>query len=47
MQEKIRNQERLEDEITKKVDKEFEYLKSIIDEQKTAAKQVISNLESV
>lgn len=35
MQERIRNQERLEDEITKKVDKEFDYLKSIIDEQKS------------
>jgi len=38
MQERIRNQERLEDEITKKVDKEFDYLKSIIDEQKSSAK---------
>ena len=47
MQERIRNQEKLEDEITKKVDKEFDYLKSIIDEQKSSAKQIISNLESV
>ena len=31
MQEKIRNQERLEDEISKKVDREFDYLKQIID----------------
>ena len=34
MQEKIHNQERLEDEITKKVNKEFDLLKQIIDDQK-------------
>ena len=32
MQEQIRSQERLEDEIIKKVDKEFDYLKEIIDQ---------------
>ena len=47
MQEKIRNQERLEDEISKKVDREFDYLKQIIDQQKSEACKVISNLESV
>ena len=47
MQEQIRNQERLEDEITTKVNREFDYLKSIIDEQKDRATVIISNLESV
>lgn len=47
MQQKILNQESLEDEINQKVDQQFDMLKSIIDEQKTNAKQIISNLESV
>jgi len=47
MQDRILNQESLEDEITKKVDLQFDMLKGIIDEQKLNAKQVISNLESV
>lgn len=47
MQDRILNQESLEDEITKKVDKQFDMLKDIIDEQKSNAKQIISNLESV
>jgi len=41
------NQESLEDEINQKVDQQFNMLKKIIDEQKTNAKQIISNLESV
>jgi hypothetical protein len=47
MEEQIKNQERLEDEITTKVNREFDYLKSIIDEQKERATNIISNLESV
>ena len=47
MQERILNQESLEDEITQKVDLQFDMLKKIIDEQKSNAKSVISNLESV
>lgn len=41
------NQESLEDEITQKVDKQFDMLKRIIDEQKAHAKDIIRNLESV
>jgi len=47
MQERILNQESLEDEITQKVDLQFDMLKKIIDEQKSNAKSIISNLESV
>lgn len=47
MQHRILNQESLEEEITKKVDQQFDMLKGIIDEQKTNAKKIISNLESV
>jgi len=47
MQQRILNQESLVDEITKKVDNQFDMLKGIIDEQKTNAKQIINNLESV
>ena len=47
MEEQIKNQERLEDEITTTVNREFDYLKSIIDEQKERATNIISNLESV
>lgn len=47
MQQRILNQESLEDEINQKVDQQFNMLKKIIDEQKTNAKQIISNLESV
>ena len=47
MQQRILNQESLEDEITQKVDHQFDMLKKIIDEQKSNAKQIISNLESV
>jgi hypothetical protein len=37
----------LEDEILTKVDEQYSYLKSIIDEQKENAKSIIKNLESV
>lgn len=47
MQERILNQESLEDEITQKVDLQFDMLKKIIDEQKSNAKSIINNLESV
>ena len=47
MQHRILNQESLEEEITKKVDQQFDMLKGIIDEQKSNAKKIISNLESV
>ena len=47
MQQRIMNQESLEDEITQKVDKQFDMLKRIIDEQKAHAKDIIRNLESV
>ena len=43
----ILNQESLEDEIVKKVDLQYDNLKSIIDEQKAHAKSIIRNLESV
>ena len=38
MQQRILNQESLVDEITKKVDHQFDMLKGIIDEQKSNAK---------
>ena len=47
MQTRILNQESLENEITMKVDSQFEMLKGIIDNQKENAKMIISNLESV
>ena len=47
MQHMILNQESLEDEIVKKVDLQYDNLKSIIDEQKAHAKSIIRNLESV
>lgn len=47
MQTRILNQESLENEITMKVDSQFEMLKGIIDKQKENAKMIISNLESV
>lgn len=47
MQQRILNQESLEDEINQKVDHQFDMLKKIIDEQKSNAKQIITNLESV
>lgn len=40
-------QESLESEIVKKVDKQFDQLKSIIDDQKKNAENTIKNLESV
>jgi hypothetical protein len=39
--------ESLEAEIIKKVDRQFELLKQIIDEQKSDAQHTIRNLESV
>lgn len=39
--------EKLEDEISSKVNREFMSLKSIIDDQKERASLIISNLESV
>lgn len=47
MQQKAANQVGLEDEILTKVDEQYSYLKSIIDEQKENAKSIIRNLESV
>ncbi len=47
MQQRVANQVGLEDEILQKVEGEFNHLKSIIDEQKESAKNIIRNLESV
>ena len=47
MQQRVANQVGLEDEILQKVDQQYNNLKSIIDEQKESAKNIIRNLESV
>ena len=47
MQERMANQVGLEDEILAKVDDQYNTLKSIIDEQKENAKNIIRHLESV
>jgi len=47
MQQRVANQVGLEDEILLKVDEQYNNLKSIIDEQKESAKNIIKNLESV
>lgn len=47
MQDSLINQESLETEIVKKVNRQFDQLKSIIDDQKDEAKNTIQNLESV
>jgi len=47
MQQRVANQESLEDEILKKVEEQYDTLKNIIDEHKEEAKSVIKNLESV
>jgi hypothetical protein len=41
------NQESLEEEVTKKVNQQFEQLKNIIELQKIEAQTTIKNLESV
>lgn len=47
MQDSIIKQESLESEIVQKVDRQFDLLKSIIDDQRTEAQNTIRNLESV
>lgn len=47
MQQRVANQVGLEDEILQRVDQQYNNLKSIIDEQKESAKNIIRNLESV
>lgn len=47
MQDIALNQEGLEEEVLKKVNRQFEQLKQIIDEQKSEAQQIIKHLESV
>ena len=47
MQQRVANQVGLEDEILNKVEEQYNNLKSIIDEQKESAKNIIRNLESV
>jgi conjugal transfer/entry exclusion protein len=47
MQSALINQESLESEIVKKVDRQFDGLKTIIDDQKKNAENTIKNLESV
>jgi len=47
MQQSVLNMESLETEVIKKVNKQFDQLKNIIDEQKNNAQQTIHNLESV
>ena len=47
MQQRVANQVGLEDEILTKVEEQYNNLKSIIDEQKESAKNIIRNLESV
>ena len=47
MQRRVASQVGLEEEIMAKVDEQYNNLKSIIDEQKDSAKNIIRNLESV
>jgi SMC interacting uncharacterized protein involved in chromosome segregation len=47
MQKRVASQVGLEEEIMQKVDEQYNHLKSIIDEQKDGAKNIIRNLESV
>lgn len=47
MQRRVASQVGLEEEIMMKVDEQYNNLKSIIDEQKEGAKNIIRNLESV
>lgn len=47
MQDGLLKQESLESEIVHKVNKQFDQLKSIIDDQKIEAQNTIRNLESV
>ena len=47
MQDSVINQESLESEIVKKVNRQFDQLKTIIDDQKVEAQNTIRNLESV
>jgi hypothetical protein len=47
MQKRVASQVGLEEEIMAKVDEQYNNLKSIIDEQKDSAKNIIRNLESV
>ncbi len=47
MQSNMLNQESLEEEVIKKCNRQFDQLKSIIDEQKKEAQTTIKNLESV
>ena len=47
MQDGLLNQESLESEIVQKVNRQFDQLKSIIDDQKVEAQDTIKNLESV
>lgn len=47
MQQRVANQVGLEEEILLRVEQQYNNLKSIIDEQKESAKQIIRNLESV
>lgn len=47
MQDSVINQESLESEIVRKVNRQFDQLKTIIDDQKVEAQNTIRNLESV
>jgi len=47
MQNRLQKQEGLEEEVLKKVNKQYEQLKAIIDEQKIEAQNTIKHLESV
>ena len=47
MQSRMMRQEGLEEEVLKKVNKQYEQLKAIIDEQKLEAHNIIKHLESV
>ena len=47
MQYRVMWQEGLEEEVLKKVNKQYEQLKAIIDEQKVEAQNIIRHLESV
>lgn len=47
MQNSVLNSEGLEDEVLKKVNRQFDQLKAIIDQQKLEAHNTIKNLESV
>ena len=43
----VERQEGIEEEVVKKVNKQYDQLKAIIDEQRIVAQETIKNLESI